>query len=168
MNEISDRGESRRCPKCAGIDVYRTPRRGFFELVLLSSISVRPFRCQDCSNRFYAFRLRGRESYSRPRSLRSEPETILSVLVYGYGMDKEPFQEEADVRLVSMHSAELRLAAKVEPGQKLVLLDLASDEEQLCRVASVTEQPGGSSIVDVRFRQSIWEFWSVANASSRK
>jgi hypothetical protein len=168
MNEISDSGESRRCPKCAGIDVYRTPRRGFFELVLLSSISVRPFRCQDCSNRFYAFRVRGRESYSRRRSLRLEPEAILSVLVYGYGMDKEPFQEEANMRLVSRYSAELTLAAKVEPGQKLILLDLTSDEEQRCRVASVTERPDGSGIVGVRFRQSIWEFWSTARFSSRE
>jgi hypothetical protein len=100
--------------------------------------------------------------------LRSGSEAILSVWVYGHGMDKEPFREETNVRLVSMHSAELSLTAKVEEGQKLVLLDPASDEEQRCRVVSVTEQAGGQSTVGVGFKQSVWEFWSIVAASSRK
>jgi hypothetical protein len=58
-----------------------------------------------------------------------------------------------------MHSAELRLAAKVQPEQELVLLDPASDEEQRCRVKSVTEPPDGESIVCVEFRDSVLEFW---------
>jgi hypothetical protein len=168
MNKISNVVKSRRCPNCAGAEVYRSPRRGFFELVLLSSIGVRPFRCQGCSNRFYGFRLRRRVWSPRERDLQLGSEAVLSVLVYGNGIDKEPFQEATDVRLVSMHSAELSLIAKVEPGQKLVLMDPVSDEEQRCRVVSVTEQAGGQSIVGVGFKQSVWEFWSVATASSRK
>jgi hypothetical protein len=90
------------------------------------------------------------------------------VLVYGHGIDNEPFREATDVRLVSMHSAELHLTSKVQPGQKLVLLDPESDEEQRCRVVSVAEDAGGQSIVGVGFKQSVWEFWSVTNASGRK
>ena len=100
--------------------------------------------------------------------MRPKSGTILSVIVYGHGPDKESFQEPSDVRLVSMHRAELSLTTKVEPGQKLVLLDPTSDEEQNCRVISVSEQAGGQNIVSVGFRESVWEFWTVAAASSRR
>jgi len=152
MGKISEL-MAQQCPKCAGKEVRRSPRRGFFELVVLSSIAMRPFRCQGCANRFYAFKLRNGQ-----RS-RIESEGILSAMVYGHGPDAEPFQENSNVRLLSMHSAELRLATKVRPGQKLVLLDPESDEEQRCRVESVTESPDGDSIVCVQFRDSVLEFW---------
>jgi hypothetical protein len=167
MGMIADLVGSRQCPKCAGVEVRRSPRKGFFELVVLSSISVRPFRCQGCANRFYGFRLPGRVWSSEDRDLGPNSQTILTVLVYGYGVDEEPFREEATVRLVSMQSAVLSLAAKVEPGQKLLLLDPTSDEEQRCRVAFVNEQPGGGNIVGIQFRWSVWEFWSTAKSSSR-
>jgi len=158
MGKISELA-AQRCPRCAGTEVRRSPRRGFFELVVLSSISVRPFRCQGCANRFYAFKLRNGAATGGRRRWRVEAEEILTVMVYGHGPDKEPFQEKTNVRLLSKHSAELRLAAKVRPGQELVLLHTTSDEEQKCRVKSVTEPPDGDSIVCVRFRDSMWEFW---------
>src|ERR1700733_3670361 len=149
MDRILDWMENRPCPKCSGTEVQRSPRRGFLELILLSSISVRPFRCQQCANRFYRFGPNGTRSSSRVRAMRPKSGTILSVIVYGHGPDKESFQEPSDVRLVSMHRAELSLTTKVEPGQKLVLLDPTSDEEQNCRVISVSEQAGGQNIVSV-------------------
>jgi hypothetical protein len=120
---------------------------------------MRPFRCEGCANRFYAFKLGNGASTARQRRSRIEADGILTVLVYGHGPDDEPFQERTNVRLLSMHSAELRLAAKVRAGQELVLLDPASDEEQRCRVKSVTEPPDGESIVCVEFRDSVLEFW---------
>jgi len=156
--------ENPRCPKCEGKDVRRSPRRGFFELILLSSISVRPFRCQGCANRFYGLKLN--RGGSRPRTGSSDAETTLSVLVYGHEKNEEPFQEKASVRLVSMHSAELNLAAKVRRGEKLVLLDPASEEEQRCQVVSVSKSSSGETIVRVRFRQPVWEFWSAAKFSN--
>jgi hypothetical protein len=164
MGRISDLMENPQCPKCEGKDVRRSPRRGFFELILLSSISVRPFRCQGCAARFYGLKLNGRGSSLRTRS--SHVETMLSVLVYGHEKNKEPFQERASVRLVSMHSAELNLTAGVRRGEKLVLLDPASEEEQRCQVVSVSERSSGETIVRVRFRQPVWEFWSAAKFSN--
>src|ERR1700732_453954 len=154
MGRNSDLAESRRCPRCAGTEVRRSPRRGFFELVLLSAIMIRPFRCQGCANRFYQFSLDGRatsSSFSREGELHPRSETLLPVLIYGYGTDKQPFKEKANARLVSMHSAELTLIAKVQCGEKLLLLDPASDEEQHCQVVRVTEQPDGSDVIGVRF-----------------
>jgi hypothetical protein len=92
----------------------------------------------------------------------------MAVLVYGHETNKEPFQENANVRLASMHSAELNLTTEVRPGEKLVLLDPMSDEEQRCSVVSVTGRSGGRSIVRVRFRQPVWEFWSAAKFSGGK
>jgi hypothetical protein len=158
MGKISDL-VAQRCPKCAGTEVWRSPRRGFFELVVLSSIGIRPFRCQGCTSRFYAFKPRNGASTVGHRRWRVETDGILSVIVYGHGPDREPFQETTNVRLLSSHSAEFRLAAKVRPAQELVLLDPASDEEHRCRVESVTESTGGESIVCVNFRDSVWEFW---------
>jgi len=170
MGNLSSLVETKRCPKCASTDVWRSPRRGFYELVLLSSISVRPFRCQGCANRFYRFSLNGHapsSSFSRVR-VPHRSETLLPVLVYGYGIDREPFQEKANARLVSMHSAELTLTTKVQCGERLALLDPASDEELQGEIASVIEQPDGSKVIGVQFSHSVLEFWSTTKFSNGK
>ena len=42
----------RKCPKCAGeADLSHT--RGFVEKRLLKRLKIRPFRCRECSHRFY-------------------------------------------------------------------------------------------------------------------
>jgi hypothetical protein len=51
------------------------------------------------------------------------------VLVYGYGTNKQAFRERANLRLITMHSAELKLTVEVQPGTKLILLDPMSEEE---------------------------------------
>ena len=43
------------CPHCQSKTVRRSMRRGAFELSVLSLIPMRPFRCEDCDRRFYAF-----------------------------------------------------------------------------------------------------------------
>jgi hypothetical protein len=164
MGKLSALADNPPCPKCAGTDVRRSPRRGVLELIVLSSIGVRPFRCQSCANRFYGLKRNGRGSSSPNPG--THQEASLSVLVYGYGTNKESFQERANVRLLSTNSAELSLTAQVQPGQKLVLLDPMSEEEQRCSVVSVTGRSGGSSIVRLRFRQPVWDFWSASKFSN--
>jgi hypothetical protein len=93
---------------------------------------------------------------------------FLPVLIYGYGIDKEPFQEKSNARLVSMHSAELTLMTKVQCGKRLALLDPASDEELQGEIASVTEQPDGSNVIGVQFSHSVLEFWSATKFSNGK
>jgi hypothetical protein len=164
MSKLSALADNPPCPKCAGTDVRRSPTRGFLELIVLSSIGVRPFRCQGCANRFYGLKRNGRRTSSRSRG--THQEATLSVLVYGHEKNKESFQERANVRLMSMHSAELDLTAQVQPGQKLVLLEPMSEEEQRCQVVSVSERSRGGTIVRVRFRQPVWEFWSASKFSN--
>jgi hypothetical protein len=154
MGKISGLVGYLRCPNCSGVDLRRSPRRGFVELVLLSSVGIRPFRCQSCATRFYGFRLRGHSSASRYGNRGPGLQEDLLVLVYGYGTDHQPFQEETSVRFISEHQGMINLAARVEPDQELVLLNDDSDEEQRCRVISVRDGRDGTRVAIIQIRQS--------------
>jgi hypothetical protein len=43
------------CPHCNSKNIHRSKRRGIFESYVLSLVPIRPFRCEDCDCRFYAF-----------------------------------------------------------------------------------------------------------------
>ncbi len=42
-------------------------------------------------------------------------------LVYGRGVDEEPFHEETNVRVLNLRAGLITLSTRVEPGQQLVL-----------------------------------------------
>jgi DNA-directed RNA polymerase subunit RPC12/RpoP len=44
-----------RCPDCHSRAIHRSKRRGMFELSLLGLVPMRPYRCEECDRRFYAF-----------------------------------------------------------------------------------------------------------------
>jgi hypothetical protein len=52
------------CPNCAGKDIRRSRRQGFFERYLLPVARLRPYRCDDCDQRFYAKRRRNCQNWS--------------------------------------------------------------------------------------------------------
>ena len=85
----------------------------------------------------------------------------LPVLVYGRRNDEEPFQEEANVRLLNLRGGLITLATSVEPGQHLILINLATEEDQRCRVAFVGEQHFGRRMIGIQFTQSALGFWHV-------
>jgi hypothetical protein len=58
----------------------------------------------------------------------------LPVLVYGRGEDEEPFQEETNVRRLNFRGGLITLATRVAPGQQLILINPATEEDQRCRV----------------------------------
>ena len=41
------------CPRCKSERVRLSRRRGLFERLILRVILMRPYRCQDCANRYY-------------------------------------------------------------------------------------------------------------------
>lgn len=43
------------CPSCNSLDVRRSHKRGFFEILILPFALLRPFRCEDCTKRHYNF-----------------------------------------------------------------------------------------------------------------
>jgi hypothetical protein len=43
------------CPHCKSKATHRSKRRGTFESTARRVIPMRPFHCEDCDRRFYAF-----------------------------------------------------------------------------------------------------------------
>jgi hypothetical protein len=59
------------CPKCHSTSVHRSRRRGFVERFLLPLIFKRPYRCDGCNSRYYAYaygqRLHGASPSTTPK-----------------------------------------------------------------------------------------------------
>src|SRR6266403_1247965 len=114
-------------------------RKNSFEVVLLPFLLGRPFRCESCGNRFYGLALQRAPVL---RAAKGIPDLVqdLPVLVYGRGEDEEPFQEETNVRWLNFRGGLITFATKVAPGQQLILINPATEEDQRCRVAFIGEQ----------------------------
>ena len=74
------------------------------------------------------------------------PSQDLPVLVYGRGDDEQPFQEETNVRRLNFRDGLNALATRVAPGQDLILINLATEEDQRCTVAFVGQQHLGRNM----------------------
>jgi len=55
------------CPDCQSRNVRRSVRRGILEIVGLSLILMRPFRCERCDTRYYGLVFAGRSKGETPR-----------------------------------------------------------------------------------------------------
>lgn len=137
-----------------------------FEVVLLPLFLARPFRCESCGNRFYGLAFRRRVPVLGDAKVMSGLPQDLPVLVYGRRKDEEPFQEETNVRLLNVNEGVIILATSVEPDQQLVLMNVGTEEDQRCRVAFVSEQRFGQSLIGIRFSRPAWEFWRIATPPS--
>jgi hypothetical protein len=143
----------KRCPSCNSVKVRRSERKSAFDIALLPFLHARPFRCQSCRNRFYSI-LNDKKALGSRRHL--------PVLVYGRKRDENPFQEETNILLLNFGSGLITLAANVEPGQQLILINPTDEEDQRCRVVFVDEQYHGRSMVGIQFGQPVWENWRQA------
>jgi hypothetical protein len=158
----------RRCPTCRSVEVRRSARKNSFEVALLSFLFARPFRCESCGNRFYGLAFRRRvpaPHYAKPMS--NLPRD-LPVLVYGRRENEEPFQEETNVRVLNLRAGLITLATKVEPGQHLILINVATEEDQRCRVAFVGELHLGRNMIGLHFSQVAQEFCRIDDPAHRK
>ena len=151
----------RRCPTCRSVDVRGSLRRNSFEVVLLRFLFARPFRCENCGNRFYGLPFRRRAPAAHYAKPMSDLPQDLPVLVYGRRKDEEPFREETNVRLLNLRGGLITLATSVEPGQHLILMNAVTDEDQRCRVAFVGDQHFGRSMIGIQFNRFAKEFWQI-------
>jgi hypothetical protein len=62
------------------------------------------------------------------------------VYVYGHGPSKDPFHEEAHTLHVNANGALLLLSAPVRKGQKLLLTNTLTQQEQDCSVVCLSER----------------------------
>ena len=135
---------------------------------MLPFLLTRPFRCENCGNRFYDLAFRRRAPGPDDAKPMSDLPQDYPVLVYGRVEDEEPFQEETNVRALNLRGGLITLATRVEPGQHLVLINPATEEDQPCRVAFVGEQYLGRNIIGIQFCRFAREFWYIDRPTHRK
>jgi hypothetical protein len=83
------------------------------------------------------------------------------VYVYGHGSGAEPFHEEAHTLKVNADGALLLLSVPVHKGQKLLLTNLQTQQDQDCRVVYLGTQHSRTVETGVAFPQTNPDFWQM-------
>jgi len=110
--------------------VRRSARKNFFEAALLPFFLTRPFRCESCGNRFCGLAFRRRlppSDYATPMADIPQAYRFWST---DAGKDEEPFREETNLHLLSLRGGLITLGTSVQPGQQLILMNVATEEDQ--------------------------------------
>jgi hypothetical protein len=97
------------------------------------------------------------------RELRRSKRLGLSVPVHVLGQDvfREFFDEFTRMLSVNAHGGSLALAAKVEKGQRILVVNRRTGEERECRVAHVASLKDGKWIVGIEFAEPVENFWKI-------
>src|SRR5580704_2939286 len=72
-----------------------------------------------------------------------------------------PFEEETTSMIVFPHGGVLRMATAVNAGQMLVLTNLKSRQDAICRVVKVRTYSNAAAYVEVEFTHRQPGFWGV-------
>jgi len=104
-------------------------------------------------------------SSERRRSQRSFQ--VVPLVIRGELESKKVFWEDTFTSNVSVHGALMILSAKVCIGQKLVLMNPQTWQEEHARVARLGTSDGSRTQVGVEFERAIPDFWP-ANAAPAK
>lgn len=90
----------------------------------------------------------------------SRANVYVPLFVYGYNSASEPFHQDTHTLQVSAGGGLLRLDASVKRGQKLLLMNRVTKQEQECYVVALTEHAKRRhSHVGVSFARPAPEFW---------
>ncbi len=168
VSDLLHRVMDRHCPSCGSVEVRRSARRNSFEAALLPFLLTRPFRCKNCGHRFYGLAFRSRVFTPHDAMPISDLPQDLPVLVYGRRKNDEPFREETSLHLLNLRGGLISLGTSVEPGQQLILMNAATEEDQRCRVAFIGEQHLGRSMIGIQFNRFAKEFWQIDGPVYRK
>lgn len=112
--------------------------------------------------------------HGRPRSIGAEcPDKIerrqsprssvyVPVFVYGYASEDQPFHQETNTLQVNANGGLLRLDADVRRGQKLLVMNRLTKEEQECYVVSLAKRPKHEDLrVGISFAKAAPGFWGA-------
>jgi hypothetical protein len=88
----------------------------------------------------------------------------LPVIVCGHPPKYDSFRECAKSIAFNAHGALLVLRNKVELGQKLLLINPTTYNQQEARVVYLTPSFGGKTHVGVEFMTPAPDFWPIENA----
>lgn len=82
------------------------------------------------------------------------------IAVYGHRTDGEPFYRETFTVWVDGKGGLLTAAVSVRHGQRLLLTNQLTQEEQECRVVSVVNKDAGRAEVGIEFVHPAPNFWT--------
>ncbi|HTZ72983.1 MAG TPA: TonB family protein [Candidatus Aquilonibacter sp.] len=82
-------------------------------------------------------------------------------VVRGTTPHTEPFEEEASTMIVFPHGGVVRMATAVNVGQMLVLTNLRSNQDAICRVVKVRAYSNTQAYVEVEFTHRQQGYWGV-------
>jgi hypothetical protein len=87
----------------------------------------------------------------------------LPVVVQGKATDETPFADPTRAIVLSAHGCLITLSASVRLGERVILRNVASREEQNCRVVYLGEKQGGRTEVGLRFKTAAPQFWGLSH-----
>jgi len=87
----------------------------------------------------------------------------LSVPVHVFGQDvfRESFNEFTRMMSVNAHGGAVALAARIEKGQRILLVNKSTGEERECRVVHVGCLQNGKWTVGIEFAEPVENFWRI-------
>jgi hypothetical protein len=88
----------------------------------------------------------------------------IPVYVYGHGQDRETFHEEAHTLHVNANGALLLLSVPVRKGQKLLLTNTHTQQEQDCRVVFIGMRRSRTVEAGIAFPETNPDFWQLRAA----
>ena len=109
----------------------------------------------------------GEGAVERRRS--SRESVYVPLFVYGHRSCDEPFYQETNTLEVNCNGGLLHLdeAANVRPGQKLLVMNRLTKEEQECYVVTLKKRPKRADLrVGIAFAKEAPEFWQPRRAKS--
>lgn len=89
-------------------------------------------------------------------------EFSVPIVVHRPAKGGPQFSERTQTLVVNAHGAMIALAERVTPEQKLFLQNVASGEQQECRVVYVRKEAIGPTTIAVEFAQPAPMFWRIA------
>ena len=97
------------------------------------------------------------------RPIRRSKRLVLSIPVHVFGQDifLESFNEFAHMLSLSAHGGALALAAKVQKGQRILVVNKSTGPEQECRVVHVGSVQAGKWTVGIELVEPVANFWKV-------
>ncbi|HKW89480.1 MAG TPA: hypothetical protein VJN21_12070 [Candidatus Acidoferrales bacterium] len=87
---------------------------------------------------------------------------VIPVEVSSHEGEKVSFREATEMLSVNAHGGLLKLAASVQKGQTLRVVNRRTSQQQDCRVVSVGSQMGGKSAVGIEFVSAATNFWAIS------
>lgn len=98
-----------------------------------------------------------------PPSTRQSSRVHIAIPVFIYGCEEQgdPFQEVTETVYISAGGGLIGLVAAVKKGQKLLLVNLRTEETIQCSVMNVHANKAGKLLVGVAFDQCSPRYWGL-------